>query len=61
MRTRRYATMSLCLFDGDPLWRALRGTFRNSVPMDLLHLPVDRRLAPPADATLWPGFEHYLA
>lgn len=60
MRTRRYATLSLCLYDGDPLWAALRGMVYSTVPMDLFWLPLARDSAPLGDGSLWPGFESYL-
>jgi hypothetical protein len=60
MRTRRYATVSFCLYDGDPLWPALRHTVHNTVPMDLYWLPLDRNAAPLEHDALWPGFESYL-
>lgn len=59
-RTRRYATLSFCLYDGDPLWGALRHTIHNSVPMDLYCMSLDSSIEPPQDNTLWPGFESYL-
>lgn len=60
MRTRRYATLSLCLYDGDPLWAALRGMVYSTVPMDLYWLPLTHESEPVADNSLWPGFECYL-
>jgi len=59
-RTRRYATLSFCLYDGDPLWRALRNTVRTTVPMDLYCMPLDQSTEPLEDNSLWPGFESYL-
>jgi hypothetical protein len=58
--TRRYATVSLCLYDNDPLWRALRHTVRVAVPMDLYYLALDQSTEPIRDCSLWPGFESYL-
>jgi hypothetical protein len=60
MRTRRYATLSFCLYDGDPLWRAVRNTLRMAVPMDLYWLALDQSAEPPGNSSLWPGFESYL-
>jgi hypothetical protein len=60
-RSRRYATLSCCIYDGDPLWAALQHTVRSSVPMDLYSFLLDRSAEPPADESLWPGFESYLA
>lgn len=60
-RTRRYATMSLCLYDADPLWDALRPYWHVAVPMDLYAISLDgaydeRALHGPE----FPGFEIYL-
>src|SRR5262249_27669490 len=52
--TRRYATVSLCLFDDDPLWEAIRAYWHAAVPMDLF------QVAPSIDSARYPGFEIYL-
>jgi len=59
-RMRRHATLSLCLYDGDPLWQSLRHTIHSSVAMDLYWMPLDGAVAPPSNSALWPGFENYL-
>jgi hypothetical protein len=60
LHTRRHAALSLCLYDGDPLWRALRGMVRSAVPMDLYCVSLDPAAQGPQDTSLWPGFEGYL-
>ena len=60
MRTRRYATLSFCIYDDDPLWRALTNTINNSVPMDLYWMPLASEVVPLANDDLWPGFESCL-
>jgi hypothetical protein len=57
----RFATVSLCAFEDDPLARALDRYWRYAVPMDLYYLQLDARAPPLAqrdDAP--PGFEIYL-
>jgi len=65
--TRRYATISLIMYDDDPLAPALRDFWCVSVPMDLYWVDVDRIEHPTAtprelDSGIyaWPGFESYL-
>lgn len=74
--TRRYATVSLCLYDGDPLWEALRGYWYVEVPMDLYVVSADGGSpdaaspgpspgpppgnSPTAGDRTYPGFEIYL-
>ena len=58
--TRRYATLTFCLYDEDPLWRALRSMIYTSVPMDLYSMPLDGSARLSLDRDLWPGFESYL-
>lgn len=56
-----YSTVSLSLFDGDPLWPALARYWFHAVPMDLYWLETDpgEREAP-GPASALPGFESYL-
>ena len=58
--TRRYATVSLCAFDADPLAHALDRYWRYAVPMDVYSLQVDALAPPLARSTAPPGFEIYL-
>jgi len=65
--TRRYATISLIIYDDDPLEPALRDFWCVRVPMDLYWVDVDRIEHPAAAAReldsgnyAWPGFESYL-
>ena len=59
--TGRYATMSLCLYDGDPLAAAVQRYWHVAVPMDLYWLKLDRAAeALHLDAERLPGFEIYL-
>jgi hypothetical protein len=59
--TRRYATISLCVYDQDPLWDALRPYWHVSVPMDLYIVsPQSSTRSLPLDAECYPGFEIYL-
>ncbi len=60
IRTRRYATLTFCLYDGDPLWRALRNMISTTVPMDIYCMPLDESAKPTLNDDLWPGFESYL-
>jgi hypothetical protein len=59
--TARYATVSLCAFDGDPLGAALDAYWCYRVPMDVYAWRVDPQ-APPlsSPAQFPPGFESYL-
>lgn len=56
--TGRYATLSLCLFEADPLTPALEAYWHHRVPMDVYWLALDRA-APslPASVGRIPGFE----
>ena len=57
----RYATVSLCAFDADPLAPALDRFWRYSVPMDVYSLQLDSRAPPLAQRSdAPPGFEIYL-
>lgn len=58
--TRRYATLTFCLYDEDPLWRALRNMIYTSVPMDLYCMSLDESARLTFNEDLWPGFESYL-
>ncbi|MGB5326512.1 MAG: hypothetical protein WBN40_13985 [Pseudomonadales bacterium] len=58
--TRRYATLTFCLYDEDPLWRALRNMISTTVPMDLYCVSLDESATPTQNNDLWPGFESYL-
>ena len=59
-RAGRHSIVSLCLYDGDPLAAALKGTLRFSVPMDVYYLPLDAAAGALQTSGAWPGFEHYL-
>lgn len=54
-RTRKYATVSMCLYDGDPLWNVLRPYWHVAVPMDLYTIGGSQ-----PEADVYPGFEIYL-
>lgn len=59
---RQFATISLCLYDNDPLWPAMKRYWYYSVSMDLYSV----RMTPNAPAiklseNAIPGFEFYLA
>lgn len=61
IRERRTATVSLCLYDDDPLWPAIGDYWQHSVPMDLYSFRIDEEapeLNVPANCV--PGFEYYL-
>lgn len=62
VRGRRAATVSLCLYDTDPLWPALADYWHYAVPMDLysLRIAADAPELHVAETSL-PGFEFYLA
>lgn len=60
IRTRRYATLTFCLYDDDPLWPALRDMIFTSVPMDLYCVSLNDSAMPTQNNDLWPGFENYL-
>ncbi|MDH5617776.1 MAG: hypothetical protein OEZ11_03975 [Gammaproteobacteria bacterium] len=60
IRTRRYATLTFCLYDEDPLWRALRNMISTTVPMDLYCMSLGENAKPILNDELWPGFESYL-
>lgn len=60
IRTRRYATLTFCLYDDDPLWRALRNMISTTVPMNLYCMPLDDSAELTLNSDLWPGFESYL-
>lgn len=60
IRTRRYATLTFCLYDEDPLWPALRNLVSTNVPMDLYCMSLDGSAKPIENNVLWPGFESYL-
>jgi hypothetical protein len=56
--TGRYATLSLCLFDADPLAAALERYWHYRVPMDVYWLALDPAASSlPASAGRIPGFE----
>jgi len=61
-RKRSFATISLCLYDDEPLWSVLQSYWYHSVPMDLYSVGIK-----PETETLHsigkniPGFEFYLA
>lgn len=58
----RYALMQLCLYDNDPLWRAMKRYRSVSIPMDLYTAPCagTASVLAPVDAQRIPGFEIYL-
>ena len=64
--TRRYATISLCLYDDDPLLEALNAWWHVAVPMDLFWVDVvgiadaDGSAPPRIAKERYPGFESYL-
>ena len=60
IRTRSYATLTFCLYDEDPLWRALRNMIFTTVPMDLYCMSLDESAKPTLNDNLWPGFESYM-
>lgn len=61
---QQHALMQLCLYDGDPLWAAMRRYRYVSTPMDLYTLPTSdahaTESANPFPAGAIPGFEIYL-
>lgn len=64
--TRRYATLSLCLYDDDPLWKALDDYWYVAVPMDLYWVDVGELAGAGSsrsalsDRDRYAGFESYL-
>jgi hypothetical protein len=59
--TGRYATLSLCVFDGEPLAAALDGYWHHRVPMDVCWLALGAAAKPlHMEAGEIPGFEMYL-
>lgn len=60
IRTRRHATLTFCLYDEDPLWRALRNMIYTTVPMDLYYMSLDDSAKLTLNKALWPGFESYM-
>ena len=60
-KTGRHATLSLCVYDADPLAPALAGYWHQAIPMDLYWLKLDPAAGPlPVPADRMPGFESYL-
>lgn len=61
IRNRKAATLSLCLFDDDPLRSVLGDYWHYAVPMDLYALRIDAAAPELCTAgTNLPGFEFYL-
>ena len=60
-RERRFATVSLCLFDDDPSWPALDGFWHHDVALDLYTLPIGGASGAETFGDTVPGFEFYLA
>ena len=62
IKARRCATLSLCLYDDDPLWAGLRHTIHSTIPMDVYWAPLTAGTdgASIERNDLWPGFEPYL-
>ena len=58
--SRRYATLTFGLYDDDPLWGAVKGLIRTTVPMDVYVVPVGDDVGSSPEDRLWPGFESYL-
>lgn len=57
---RRCATLSLCLYDGDPMWAGLKRSVYSSLPMDVYWAPLGGNVDAVRRSDLWPGFEPYL-
>ena len=58
----RFASVSLCLFDDDPLRPALDGYWHRDVAMDLYAMALEDGVPlPPSPGDAFPGFEFYLA